>query len=106
MKKYSPPSEKQEKEPLYISQGVLDRFRLELKKHNNDFDELCSTFRAVRMRSHVDQKMRTIESICRFDDPVGYQKMLERHGLADLDLFYNFIYPINYFRVLQTRTKS
>lgn len=106
MKRASPYGEKQEKEPLYISKGVLDRFRLELKKHHNDFDELCATFRAVRMRSHADQKMRTIESICRFDDPVGYQKMLERHGLADLDLFYDFTYPINYFRVLETRAKS
>lgn len=101
-----PHEKSDEKGQIFISQQVLDRFRLELKKHHNDFDELCATFRAVRMGSHAGQKMRTIESICRFDDPVGYQKMLERHGLADLDLFYDFTYPINYFRVLETRAKS
>lgn len=91
----------EEKEKIFISQQVLDRFRDELLKLNGNFNKLCGVFLATKN----DESGKVI-SVFKYDDPSKYQKYIESHYLADLDLFFDFTYPINYFKILLSRIKE
>ena len=89
----------EEKQPLYISQQVLDKFRDELQKVRWDFEKLCIEFHAIRCdragQIHVYD----------YDNPGDYERFLGRHGLVDFDFMYDFTKPYRYFQLLLSKTK-
>lgn len=100
---HSPYGKKRDEEDkeLFISQEVIEKFKKEYHDHKDDINMVMKKYKALKYRNG------NIPVVIQYDgaDPSRYQKWLEREGLADIDLFFDFSLPINYFLILKRRAK-
>ncbi len=79
----------------------MAKFNEEYARNGRDLYRMACTFMAMKKRGENFVVMR-YEGY----DIGKYQAMLEKHGLADPDLFYDFSVPLNYFYMLLNRSKT